>query len=581
MEFTACCKTTMALDCDRVGSCKENETRQLQQEENRHSPPMRVRLSARMSEELRRSSRDLMSSFGSVTSHVTFSPSVDSAFDVRHQTRGDGTISSDEMDELLTMPSLLDTSEVQRAAAEEERADAQSDMERQLDEEIERLFGVNEIGMDEAFVMPTDNEIAKEIQMKNAAGTHTSFTTSATTCSESAYSSEDDAIAREVGLSAHEYLEYCFYTEVSVLDREKFNAVPEILKSDFAVLGHLGKGSFSDVFEVVCKGGQWNGNLTRNRSRRTTFSSINAATLSHPSRVSDAVRRRYALKCLRPQIRSDLDQFAIGAEDLVHETAILANLDHPNIIKLHGRASGSLMDAFILNDGYFVLLDKLDETLVDRLEAWKQDPARPRMGPGRAQLEVARTVAEAMRYLHHKCIVFRDLKPANVGFDPQGTLKLFDFGFAAGLPEASPENPGGLLEDRCGTPRYMAPEVGLNLGYALPADVYSFGILFWEMCALSKPFLNIRSSDTFDRKVFVGGVRPPVDPGWPAALGKLMESCWVTLPGRRPTMDEVLSQLSSIPDDVSTNKGRKGPQPPIKARKVGAKVGRFRRSVVW
>ncbi|KAL7536142.1 hypothetical protein ACHAWF_005373 [Thalassiosira exigua] len=422
----------------------------------------------------------------------------------------------------------------------------------------------------------------------------------ATTCSMhsdmSAHSSKEVALAREVGLSAHEYLEECFYTEVSVLNREKFDAVPEIAKGDFSVLGHLGKGSFSDVFEVVCKGGRLPGSKSPGagprrlpshaRGRRSTFaSSINVASLSRQHRAIDAARRPYALKCLRPQIRSDVDQFTIGAEDLVHETAILANLDHPNIIKLHGRASGSLTNAFVLNDGYFILLDKLDETLVDRMKAWKdrdRDHALRLRGPGRAQLEVARSAAEALRYLHSKRIVLRDLKPANVGFDSQGALKLFDFGFAIGLPEPSAENPLGLLHDRCGTPRYMSPEVGLSLGYASPADVYSFGILLWETCSLSKPFAHIRSTDAFDREVFVGGSRPPVGPGWPPQVRALMESCWEARPARRPTMEEVLARLPSVPSGPSAcEEGTASPSPsPIKARRVGARDGRFRRSTM-
>ena len=46
----------------------------------------------------------------------------------------------------------------------------------------------------------------------------------------------DDEIAQEIGLNAHEYLEECFYNEVSVLDRDKFNAIPEIFKSDLTIL---------------------------------------------------------------------------------------------------------------------------------------------------------------------------------------------------------------------------------------------------------------------------------------------------------------------------------------------------------
>ncbi|KAL7545445.1 hypothetical protein ACHAWF_008792 [Thalassiosira exigua] len=427
--------------------------------------------------------------------------------------------------------------------------------------------------------MPADEEIFEEAYENKHA--NASLTAALATCSASPQSvarnlglDEADALAREVGLCAREYLEECFHlTEVSVLNREKFDAVPEIAKGDLAVVRHLGKGSFSDVFEVAREGGRLPRGNPSGRGRRNTY---HIGAHSRPPQTNDG--RRYALKCLRPQIRSDADQFTIGAEDLVHETAMLATLDHPNIIKLHGRASGCLTEAFVLNDGYFILLDKLDETLEGRIDAWKEDPALRIRGPGPERWDVARAIAEALRYLHSEHVVLRDLKPANVGFDSAGTPKLFDFGFAVGLPDPCDANPRGLLRDRCGTPRYMAPEVGMDAGYSLPADVYSFGILLWEMCALSKPFAHITSSEAFDREVFAGGARPPVNPGWPVAARKLMESCWSARPGRRPAMEEVLSLLSPIPGDAAACEGGRGASPRIKARRVQAWDSRFRRN---
>jgi len=371
---------------------------------------------------------------------------------------------------------------------------------------------------------------------------------------------QEDEMALEVGHGAFEYLEECFFTEVSVLNREKFNAIPEIVKADFTITGHLGKGNFSDVFEVIRKsrqpfGADSNHSVTPPvptnrrrpaRPRRSSLSSsVTSATLLSPSNGDR--QSSFALKCLRPGIRSDIDQFTIGAEDLVHETAILATLDHRHIIKLHGRASGNLTDAFVMNDGYFILLDRLSETLYDRVANWKQSPECTQRGPTLQQIKVAHSVADAMEYLHSKKIVFRDLKPDNVGFDSAGVLKLFDFGFAVGLPEKDESNPAGFLFDRCGTPRYMAPEVGLSLGYGLTADVYSFGVFLWELCALAKPFARITSSSEFERAVFMGGKRPAMENHWPSAMRELMSSCWSASPSSRPTnWADVKSALSSL-----------------------------------
>merc|ERR1712238_488848 len=75
-----------------------------------------------------------------------------------------------------------------------------------------------------------------------------------------------------------------------------------------------------------------------------------------------------------------------------------------------------------------------------------------------------------------------------------------------------------LLYEKCGTPRYMAPEVGLGQGYGLPVDVYSFGILLWEICSLTKPFCKIKSAAEFHKTVFEKGSRPKVAKSWPPVL---------------------------------------------------------------
>ena len=287
------------------------------------------------------------------------------------------------------------------------------------------------------------------------------------------------------------------------------------------------------------------------RQRRVTSdlgSSVCIGSMASSNTVSSRRSRRVslAMKCLRPKMRST-EQFMIGVEDLVHETVMLSSLDHPNIIKLHGRAGGDK-----LGDGYFILLDKLQDTLDDRLKIWlnKYGSKSP---PALQQVKVAKSVADALTFLHDNKIVFRDLKPANVGFDGKGVLKLFDFGFAIGLDqprahsaassaESDPED--GLLYDRAGTPRYMAPEVGLDKGYELPADVYSFSILLWEIFALKKPFPKIKTVDEFTKVVFEKGERPKVGKGWPQELKIMMNKGWSEYPNQRPSMKDFTTPLT-------------------------------------
>jgi serine/threonine protein kinase len=100
------------------------------------------------------------------------------------------------------------------------------------------------------------------------------------------------------------------------------------------------------------------------------------------------------------------------------------------------------------------------------------------------------SIARGMQYSHQQGIIFRDLKPQNVGFSPNGQVKIFDLGIARDVQQCLATN---QKLGFAGTPRYMAPEVGNGEIYDRSADIYSFGILLWEICTLQKPFSKMRT----------------------------------------------------------------------------------------
>jgi serine/threonine protein kinase len=136
-----------------------------------------------------------------------------------------------------------------------------------------------------------------------------------------------------------------------------------------------------------------------------------------------------------------------------------------------------------------------------------------------------------------------------VGFDSRGVVKLFDFGFAMGIPDEG----RGLLHDKAGTVRYMAPEVALSQGYGVSADTFSFGILFWEIAALRRPFQFIRSAEKFEQRVFGQGVRPAIDDSWPKEIKDIMSACWSHDQHERPSMQHVKSVLSAFINNPKVN----------------------------
>uniref|UniRef100_A0A7S1B466 Protein kinase domain-containing protein n=1 Tax=Corethron hystrix TaxID=216773 RepID=A0A7S1B466_9STRA len=98
------------------------------------------------------------------------------------------------------------------------------------------------------------------------------------------------------------------------------------------------------------------------------------------------------------------------------------------------------------------------------------------------------------------------------------------------------------LTGNTGSRRYMAPEVAQFKFYNEKCDVYSFGILFWQICALKTPFQEYDYS-RHEREVIYGCARPAVKSTWPKSCGKTMESCWDASIQKRPDFCIILKIL--------------------------------------
>jgi serine/threonine protein kinase len=125
--------------------------------------------------------------------------------------------------------------------------------------------------------------------------------------------------------------------------------------------------------------------------------------------------------------------FFITTSSILQEAKFLASLSHPNIIKLRGMAAaGTSGFASMEERGYFLLLDRLQCTLEHKIEHWKNfGKAIITQGDKRGRqllaerVHVAFDVAAALSYLHVNHVIYRDLKPDNIGFDIRGTCQLY------------------------------------------------------------------------------------------------------------------------------------------------------------
>jgi serine/threonine protein kinase len=188
----------------------------------------------------------------------------------------------------------------------------------------------------------------------------------------------------------------------------------------------------------------------------------------------------YVLKTLRDDLAED--EHIKGVVDLAIEADFLSVLSHPNIISMRALANSDPHES-----RFFVILDRLSVTLERKFNYWRKVVGEnagywlPCCGyccanslalhaVWKERMTVALDMAKAIKYLHDSGIIYRDLKPDNIGFSQDGQLKLFDFGLAKRL-EGVEKTRGGFynLTGNTGSLRYMAPEVANDEPYDLTA----------------------------------------------------------------------------------------------------------------
>lgn len=126
-------------------------------------------------------------------------------------------------------------------------------------------------------------------------------------------------------------------------------------------------------------------------------------------------------------------------------------------------------------------------------------------------------------------------------------MKIFDFGLTKELKPALKLGPDQYIgRHKAGTLRYMAPEVSRGEPYGLPADVYAFSLVLWQLMSLSPPFEKLKGKSNFVRSVHVRNLRPRVKKGWPKPIKNLLQLAWHSQPSRRPNMEEIIKILASI-----------------------------------
>ena len=226
------------------------------------------------------------------------------------------------------------------------------------------------------------------------------------------------------------------------------------------------------------------------------------------------INRPVALKLLKETFRPDDPM----AQRFMLEAQIAGNLTHENVIRTY--------DFGFDPDGRpYMVLEFLEGQ--DLAQTMKTGTA----GDLANRARIAWELAGALEYIHPRSVIHRDLKPANVLLAaPHGTVKLMDFGISR--TEGIALTQTGMT---VGTPGYMAPEQVRGENPTPSVDIYSYGVLLWELFANKRGFVG----DTLER-VFYMVLNDPLDlaplraAGVPEELVRLIGACTAKTPAERP-----------------------------------------------
>ena len=235
------------------------------------------------------------------------------------------------------------------------------------------------------------------------------------------------------------------------------------------------------------------------------------------------LHRPVALKFLPPGWTQDPE----ARERLLLEARAAGALDHPYLCTVYDVGETEAGEVFIAMACYE------GETLRQRIE-------RGPLPVGEA-LEVATQIAEGLAAAHGAGLVHRDVKSANVMVTVNGTAKLLDFGLAT-LDGKAPDE-----VKRWGTVAYMSPEQARGEEVDHRTDIWSFGMLLYEMLTGEGPFVGSHGQAVLDR-LRHGPPEPlPSHPGVPPLLAHVVENALAREPGERyDDMDAVLADLRAV-----------------------------------
>lgn len=246
--------------------------------------------------------------------------------------------------------------------------------------------------------------------------------------------------------------------------------------------------------------------------------------------------KTYAAKLLRSLGNQ---AFEVQRELINREIQVMIQIRHPTIVKFHGYSTQDV-------DGKHVITILTEEAKGGTLSdiCYKNSPNRKKFKYDNTSKQIILIgIARGMMILHQNQGIHRDLKPDNVLLDEKLRPQISDFGLSKIMEE------NDLNQTRIhGDVKYVSPECLVSASYNQKTDVYSFGILMYEVVTETPCFgNNPRELKEMLTKI-LEGFRPDIN-GVKPGIEKLIQRCWSHFPRRRPTFEAIFKALAFNKDD--------------------------------
>lgn len=217
------------------------------------------------------------------------------------------------------------------------------------------------------------------------------------------------------------------------------------------------------------------------------------------------------------------------------EVSVLKKVHHKNIVAFYG----------VGNTPYnFLLEEYCAQTLSNVIESGQK------FTPDVA-FKYTMDIAQGMLYLHSSipCVIHRDLKSSNLLISENNTIKICDMGLSKlKRVQGAWSNELYHMTPETGSYYYMAPEIFEHQSYSLKVDVYSFGLVVWEIFAGALVFATLYPKDAA-QEASRHNNRPQLDKNWPRPLRHLLKKCWHEDSAARPGFDEIVVWLRDIEEE--------------------------------